>query len=59
MKTILIILAILAVMVCVIMIPAIEEAEYARTHPGFLDNAYDLRNAQLGSQPDTVKEREN
>lgn len=59
MRTFLIILAIVTVMICVIIIPAVEEAEYARTHPGFLNNAYDLRNAQLGNQPDTVKKREN
>ncbi len=36
-------------MCCIISIPAFEEREYAKTHPGFLDNAYDLRNASLGS----------
>lgn len=49
MKAILIILAILSIMICVIMIPAFEEHEYAKTHPDFLKNAYDLRNASLGS----------
>ncbi len=49
MKAILIILAILSIMICVIMIPAFEEREYAKTHPDFLKNAYDLRNASLGS----------
>ena len=39
---------ILAIMLIVICIPAVEEQEYARTHPRFLDNAYDLRNATLG-----------
>lgn len=59
MKTVLIIFAILAVMVGVIMIPAIEEAEYAKTHPDFLKNAYDLRNTHLDKPVDTIKEREN
>lgn len=54
MKTTLIILAILAVMVFVIMIPAIQEAEYAKTHPDFLKNAYDLRNAHLDKSSDSV-----
>lgn len=46
-------------MVCIIMIPAIQEAEYAKTHPDFLKNAYDLRNAHLDKHVDTTKEREN
>ena len=46
-------------MIFVISIPAIEEHEYAKTHPEFLKNAYDLRNAQLDKQVDTTKEREN
>lgn len=54
MKTVLIILAILAVMIGVIMIPAIEEAEYAKTHPDFLKNAYDLRNAGINSPTDSL-----
>lgn len=54
MKTVLIIFAILAVMIGVIMIPAIEEHEYAKTHPDFLKNAYDLRNAQLDKSNDSV-----
>lgn len=36
-------------MCCIISIPAFEEREYAKTHPDFLKNAYDLRNASLGS----------
>lgn len=61
MKTsvIIILLCILGVMIFVISIPAIEEHEYAKTHPEFLKNAYDLRNAQLDKQVDTTKEREN
>ena len=49
MKATLIILAIFIIMCCIISIPAIEEREYAKTHPEFLKNAYDLRNASLGS----------
>ena len=53
--TIIILLCILGIMIFVISIPAIEEAEYARTHPGFLDNAYDLRKAELGHKSDSLK----
>jgi hypothetical protein len=38
----------------VIAIPAIEEREYAKTHPEFLKNAYDLRNATI-TQDTTFK----
>ncbi len=49
MKAILIILGVFIIMCCIISIPAFEEREYAKTHPDFLKNAYDLRNASLGS----------
>lgn len=47
MKTLLIVLLVLTIMICVILIPAFEEQEYAKTHPEFLKNAYDLRNATI------------
>ena len=52
MKAILILLAVLTVMCCIISIPAFEEREYAKTHPDFLKNAYDLRNASLEKKPE-------
>lgn len=52
MKAILILLAVLTVMCVVISIPAFEEREYAKTHPDFLKNAYDLRNASLEKKPE-------
>lgn len=52
---IILLLAILGLMIFIISIPAIEEAEYARTHPEFLKNAYDLRKAELGHNSDTIK----
>lgn len=47
MKTIAIIIIILCVMGFVIMIPFIEERQYAKTHPGFLENAYNLQAKSL------------
>jgi hypothetical protein len=41
-------------MIFIISIPAIQEAEYARTHPEFLKNAYDLRNAGVNSPTDSL-----
>jgi len=52
---IILLLVISGLMIFVISIPAIEEAEYARTHPEFLKNAYDLRKAELGHNSDTIK----
>ena len=50
MKTsrIILLLFILALMIFVICIPAIQEREYAKTHPEFLEHVYDLRYAKLG-----------
>lgn len=42
-------------MIFIISIPAIEEAEYAKNHPEFLKNAYDLRKADLSHNSDTIK----
>ena len=47
MKLLLVIFGIFALMLFIIMIPAIEEKEYAKTHPEFLKDAYDLRNASI------------
>ena len=54
-STIIILLCLLGIMIFVISIPAIEEAEYAKTHPEFLKNAYDLRKAELNHNSDTIK----
>lgn len=51
---IIILLCILGIMIFVISIPALEEAEYAKNHPGFLDNAYDLRNAGVNAPIDSL-----
>lgn len=59
---IILLLAILGIMIFIISIPAIQEAQYAKEHPEFLKNAYDLRNAQLNKSNDSVIkpiEREN
>lgn len=55
MKRTLIIVAILVVMTIVIILPAIQEQDYAKTHPNFLKNAYDLRNASLPKSDTTQK----
>lgn len=52
MRAFLIILGVFIIMCCIISIPAFEEAEYAKTHPDFLKNAYDLRNASLEKKPE-------
>ena len=52
---IILLLAILGIMIFIISIPAIQEAEYAKTHPEFLKNAYDLRKADLSHNSDTIK----
>ncbi len=57
-RTVILIIFVLLVMLMVIAIPAIEEQEYARTHPGFLDNAYDLRNAGI-KQDTNLKQTNN
>lgn len=59
MKAILILLAVLTVMCVVISIPAFEEREYAKTHPDFLKNAYDLRNASLEKKPEITDSIQN
>lgn len=59
MKAILIIAAVFIVMCCIISIPAFEEREYAKTHPDFLKNAYDLRNASLEKMPEITDSIQN
>lgn len=54
-STIIFLLCILGIMIFIISIPAIEEAEYAKNHPEFLKNAYDLRKADLSHNSDTIK----
>lgn len=53
-RLVILIIFVLVVMLMVIAIPAIEEHEYAKTHPEFLKNAYDLRNASI-TQDTTFK----
>ena len=54
-STIIFLLCILGIMIFIISIPAIEEAEYAKNHPEFLKNAYGLRKADLSHNSDTIK----
>ena len=54
-STIIFLLCILGIMIFIISIPAIEEAEYAKNHPELLKNAYDLRKADLSHNSDTIK----
>lgn len=57
-RIVILIIFVLVVMLMVILIPAIEEREYAKTHPDFLKNAYDLRNARL-DQDTNIKQTNN
>lgn len=54
-STIIILLCILGIMIFIISIPAIQEAECTKTHPEFLKNVYDLRKADLNHNSDTIK----